>query len=395
MRNILFVIDSLACGGAEKSLISLLSLLDYSKYSVDLLLFKRGGIFEQFVPEQVCILKPLKYSEFIRLPIKQAVFDSIKKLDFNMLFPRLKFTLEVRENKGQFHGAQLFWKNVSSVIERNSKEYDIAIGYSQGFPTYYVAEKVSAKKKIVWVNTNYALAGYCKDFDYRFYNEINKIVTVSNAAKDIFISKSPYFSKKIEVIYDIVNPDLIGQMAENGEGYTDNFPGVKLLTIGRLVSHKGYDIAVKAAKKLKEKNVNFRWYVLGEGTLRGELEENLKNNNLQDVFILLGAKSNPYPYIKKCDIYVQTSRLEGFGLAIAEARMLNKPVVTTKFDVVYDQMVNEKNGIVVDIDAEAVCSGIVRLLGDSGLRKSIVEYLKTEKKGTVEEFKKFSKLIEG
>jgi len=394
MKKILIVIDSLTCGGAEKSLISLLSLLDYSKYAVDLMLFKEGGIFEQFVPKQVNVLKPLGYCEFTRLPIKEAIFDSIKKCDLKMLNARFKFTINAKINKKKLHGAQLLWSNISSVIENNAKEYDVAIGYSQGFPTYYIAEKVTAKKKVAWVNTNYVLAGYDKNYDYKFYNHITRIVAVSHAAKDILIDVFPEFSRKIDVIYDINNPYLICNMAEIGEGYTDNFNGVRLLTVGRLVPPKGYEIAVEACKRLREKGINFRWYVLGEGNLRGEIEQNLKQNDLKEDFILLGVKSNPYPYIKDCDIYVQTSKFEGFGLAIAEARILNKPIVTTNFDVVYNQMIDDENGLVVDMNASAVCDGIIKILSDHGLRNRIIEYLKTEKKGNLEEIERFYDLVE-
>lgn len=176
--------------------------------------------------------------------------------------------------------------------------------------------------------------------------------------------------------------------------YNDNFNGIRILTIGRIAQGKRYDIAVDACKILKEKGINFRWYVLGDGDLRPEIEKQIQSNNLQDIFILLGVKPNPYPYIKDCNIYVQTSEFEGFGLAIAEARMLNKPVVTTEFDAVYNQMVQNKNGLVVGIDSKSVADGILKIIDNKELADSIVEYLKTEKKGNIEEINKFYELID-
>src|SRR5690625_4123241 len=114
---------------------------------------------------------------------------------------------------------------------------------------------------------------------------------------------------------------------------------------------------------------------------------------LTEHFKLLGVRSNPYPYIKNAHIYVQTSRFEGFGLAIAEARMLNIPVVTTKFDVVYDQMVHEENGLVVDHNAIEVTNAIIRLINDEKLRTKITNYLGMEKKGNLEEIDNFYHLI--
>ena len=176
--------------------------------------------------------------------------------------------------------------------------------------------------------------------------------------------------------------------------YNDNFNGIRILTIGRIAQGKRYDIAVDACKILKEKGINFRWYVLGDGDLRPEIEKQIQRNNLQDIFILLGVKPNPYPYIKDCNIYVQTSEFEGFGLAIAEARMLNIPVVTTEFDAVYNQMIQGKNGLVVKQDPFAVAEAIELLLNDKDLYQEIQEFQKNEKKGNLEEIEKFYKIIE-
>src|SRR5690625_1655659 len=150
---------------------------------------------------------------------------------------------------------------------------------------------------------------------------------------------------------------------------------------------------MKACKKLKEAGVSFRWYVLGKVPIQAEIEAYMRENDLMEHFILLGVKANPYPYFKKADIYVQTSRFEGFGLAIAEARMLNIPVVTSKFDAVYNQMVHEKNGLVVDRNAGAIAEAIIKLINDQELRRNIVDYLQAEKKGNIEEVESFYQLI--
>lgn len=394
-REILFVIDSLDCAGAEKSLITLLSLLDYSKYSVDLMLFAHGKLLEKLVPSEVNILKPIKYMEFSTLSLVNALIYSVIKFDFKMLFSRIKYSIRIRN--GEFSNrqkARLFWQSVSRLIEDNSKIYDIAVSYAQGIPTFYVAEKVKADKKFAWVNANYRLDEKEKDFQNRFYDQYNKIVAVSDTARLAFLETFPNYTEKMEVIIDINNPSLIMKMADSGEGYQDNFDGIRILTIGRLDQLKGYDIALNACKKLIDNGIKFKWYVLGRGPLKDEIESYIKENNIAEYFVLLGIKSNPYPFIKNCDIYVQTSRSEGFGLAIAEARMLNIPVVTTRFEGVYNQMVEGNNGLIVDMNADAVCAGILRLINDISLREHIVQYLQTEKKGNIEEIDKFYRLLE-
>lgn len=395
MKKVLFVIDSLHCAGAEKSLTTLLSLLDYSKYDVDLQLFGYGGALEELVPKEVNILKPMEYIKFSSLSTKNAVIKSLKNMNFKMLSSRLKFSLAIRKNNySNAQKARIYWQKVSNVIEENNKEYDIAISYAQGVPTFYVAEKVCAKKKLAWVNVSYKLGEEDRAFQEQFYDKYNKIVAVSDSAKNIFLETFPKYTDKLEIIYDINDANFIRRMSEQGQSYNDNYTGLRILTIGRLANQKGYDIALEACKILKEKGIEFKWYSLGIGPLKEEIEKYINENNLENNFKLLGVKSNPYPFIKDCDIYVQTSRFEGFGIAIAEARMLNKPVVTTRFDAVYNQMKDRKNGLVVDMNSQGIVNGILELINNKKLTNEIISYLKTEKKGNTEELEKFYKLIE-
>ena len=394
-KNVLFVIDSLHCAGAEKSLTTLLSLLDYSKYDVDLQLFGYGGALEELVPKEVNILKPMEYIKFSSLSTKNAVIKSLKNMNFKMLSSRLKFSLAIRKNNySNAQKARIYWQKVSNVIEENNKEYDIAISYAQGVPTFYVAEKVCAKKKLAWVNVSYKLEDEDRVFQEQFYDKYNKIVAVSDSAKNIFLETFPKYTDKLEIIYDINDANFIRRMSEQGQSYNDNYTGLRILTIGRLANQKGYDIALEACKILKEKGIEFKWYSLGIGPLKEEIEKYINENNLENNFKLLGVKSNPYPFIKDCDIYVQTSKSEGFGIAIAEARMLNKPVVTTIFDAVYNQMKDRKNGLVVDMNSQGIVNGILELINNKKLTNEIISYLKTEKKGNTEELEKFYKLIE-
>ena len=150
---------------------------------------------------------------------------------------------------------------------------------------------------------------------------------------------------------------------------------------------------MRSSKILKEKGLNFKWYALGRGKYKPTIEQFVRDNDLRDVFILLGTTPNPYPFYKYCTIYVQTSRHEGFGLSIAEARVLNRPIVTTEYDSVYNQMIPFKNGLVVPIDPEAVADAIIRLLEDKDLYDSIVNYQRQEKKDNLEELKKFYHVI--
>ena len=390
-KKLLVVIESLVCAGAEKSLISFLSTLNYNRFEVDLQLFKYGGEFEQFLPKEVRLLPPFEYTQFI----EKSVFQQLLTLDIPKLKARWGYSMAIRQGQ-TFHvdKARLYWKHIAPCLPTSEKKYDVAIGYAQGLTTFYVAEKVNAAIKMSWVNVSYHLKGINKDFQEKFYAAMNHIVTVSDSAYSVFKEVYPQFASKMLVIWDMLDAQFIKKLSHEPTETSMSRNTPCLLTIARLnKSQKGYDISLEACKILKERGVDFKWYAIGRGPYKEEMKEYISANNLQDTFFLLGTTSNPYPYIKDCTLYVQTSRHEGYGLSIAEARILNRPVVTTEFDAVYNQMVPGKNGLVVKQDPVVVADAIERLLKDKELYNSIVAYQQQEKKGNQEEIEKFYQLV--
>lgn len=389
-KSILFVINSMGCGGAEKSLLSLLSLLDYAKYDVTLQMFHRGGMFEELLPQEVHIREDLDYAVFCgKNPLTQLLSFDLRRIN-----ARVRTSLFLRSNakKGRpLHDAQAYWKYSAAAYDPLPEQYDVAIAWGQGTPTHFVAEKVRAQKKFAWVNVNYEAAGHQAAFDEPYYKEYDSIVCVSEELRSIFDKVFPRCSKKTVTILDINNPKTITSMAQQPISLPSE-DGLTLVTVGRLVPQKGYDIAAKAAWLLKKRGIRFHWYVVGGGD-SAPLEKDIAQYGIRDCFTLLGAKANPYPYMKAADIYVQTSKFEGYCLTLAEARMLNVPCVTTNFDVVYAQMINGENGLVVEMNAEAIADGIIHLATDQGLYQHIKSYQEQEKKGNVEEIEKFYELV--
>lgn len=389
-KSILFVINSMGCGGAEKSLLSLLSLLDYTKYDVTLQMFRRGGMFEGLLPKEVQIREDLDYTVFCG----KSLMTQLRSFDLRRIKARVCTSLFLRSNVKHgrpLHDAQAYWKYAAAAYDPLPEQYDVAIAWGQGTPTHFVAEKVKAQKKFAWVNVNYEAAGHQAAFDEPYYKKYDGIVCVSEELRSIFDKVFPRYSKKTVTILDINNPKTITSMAQQAISLP-NDDGLTLVTVGRLVPQKGYDIATKAAWLLKERGVKFHWYVVGGGD-SAPIEKEIAQYGIRDCFTLLGAKANPYPYMNAADIYVQTSKFEGYCLTLAEARMLNIPCVTTNFDVVYAQMVNGENGLVVEMNAEAVADGIIRLATDQELYQHIRSYQEREKKGNVEEIEKVYELL--
>lgn len=395
-KRILFVIDSLICAGAEKSLITLLSLIDYSRYDVDLQLFKYGGEFEKYLNKNVNLLPPFQYTTFIEKSLSKQLFSLIHIKNIKMFLMRILYSTLLRVNHQLNNAmiARIYWQTIGNCIEKSPISYDYAIAYAQGVPTFYVIDKVHAKKKLGWVNAIYKLNGKEKEFQLNYYYKLYKIITVSDSVLNVFSEVFPTLKKNMTTIWDITDYNFILYMSQEGISYTDNYIGKRILTVGRLNKyHKGYDIALKVCKILKEKGLDFRWYAIGKDPYREEMERYIKENGLEKHFILLGTTPNPYPFFKDAYLYVQTSRHEGFGLTIAEARLLNIPVVTTEFDAVYNQMIQGKNGIVTKQDPQMVAEAIEKLLNDSNLYQSIKKFLEKEKKGNTEEINKFYDLI--
>jgi len=390
-KKLLFVIDSLTCAGAEKSLVTLLPLIDYKKYDVDLQLLSYGGEFEEFIPKQVNLLNPLKFFKDCEL----SLVEHITSCNFKSFFVRIIYSIIIRLFKLKHADkARILWYLSNLLIRKSNVKYDVAIAYAHNLPTFYVSTKVNALKKLSWVNVDLHLNKKNAKFQDKFYSKFTNIIAVSQSSYDQFTNLYPQHADKCKIIYDILNPLLIQEWAKKGDSKEMNFKGIKILTVARLNKpQKGYDISLETCKILQERGILFKWYALGKGPYKKEMEEYIELNGLSDSFILLGTRANPYPYFRACDLYVQTSRHEGFGLSIAEARMLNKPVVTTEFDAVWNQMVQGKNGIVVPIDAVAVANAIQDLIENPNKMKAISEYQRTEKKGNLEELEKFYKLI--
>lgn len=389
-KSILFVINSMGCGGAEKSLLSLLSLLDYARYDVTLQMFRRGGMFEELLPQEVHIREDLDYTVFCgKNPLTQLLSFDLRRIN-----ARVRTSLFLRSNakRGRpLHDAQAYWKYSAAAYDPLPERYDVAIAWGQGTPTHFVAEKIQAQKKLAWVNADYENVGHNKDFDCKYYAAFAGIICVSDKLCLTMQKVFPEYAAKMMTIYDINNPATIFAMA-NQPCSLLNDGNLTLVTVGRLVPQKGYDIAAKTAWLLKERGVKFHWYVVGGGD-SASIENDIAQYGIRDCFTLLGAKANPYPYMKAADIYVQTSKFEGYCLTLAEARMLNIPCVTTNFDVVYAQMINGENGLVVGMNAEAVADGIIRLATDQELYQHIKSYQEQEKKGNVEEIEKFYELL--
>ena len=178
-KRLLFVIESLTLGGAEKSLVTLLNLLDYSKYDVDLLLFAQGGAFQQMLPPEVNLLPVPEYFAYTSIPWSNPM-GKIKHP--GMLLAQLRYSVALRTGKhNHIEKAVLLWESSRNCFGNLKQEYDAAIAYAQGVPTFFVAEKVRAKKKAAWINAVYRPEGRYLDFIRPIYEKFHVVNAVSES----------------------------------------------------------------------------------------------------------------------------------------------------------------------------------------------------------------------
>lgn len=392
-KKILFVQESLRLAGSEKSLVTLLKKLDANKYEIDLQLVSYGGVLEKDLPSYVNLLPELTFKQETKKGLLQHLLSIRSYKDFKLWKARLSYSFKIRKEKYTHpEMACIFWKTIGKQIKPTEKKYDVAIGFAQGFPTFYVADKVQADKKFCWVNANLTKKGDYLDYLHLYYEVYNYVVCITDKTRFVMEEYFPSL-KNLLVLENIIDYQDILQAA-NAKEVPFKKNTTNILTVGRLNDNsKGIDIAIEAAKVLKEKGKNFHWYFLGEGPFRSQMEDFIEKNDLHDFVTLLGTDANPYPYFKATDIYVQPSRNEGFGRTVAEARLLNIPPVCTNFDSVYQQIQNEHNGLITDLNGAAVAEGIIRLMEDKELYNKIKENLKKEEKENLESVKKFDALV--
>ena len=330
MKKVLFVINTLGGAGAEKALLELLKRFSPEQYQTDLyVLLEQGELISQ-VPEYVNILnrdytaesvltregkKKLNKKVFRRLFTRGALFKNI---------PYLIKNISVMLKQKKIHADKLLWRVMSDSGMSLDKEYDMAIAYL--------------------------------DFD--------RVFTVSGEVKESFEKIYPECADRTFIFHNLIDRKEIIRKAELPGGFEDTYNGKRILTVGRLTVQKAYETAIDAMKLLKDQGVNVRWYVLGEGELKEQLQQKIDSLGLTGDFILLGAEENPYPYYKQCDLYVHATRFEGKSIAVQEAQVLGCAILVSDCSGNREQVNDGIDGSLCQLSAEDISRNIKELLED-------------------------------
>jgi glycosyltransferase involved in cell wall biosynthesis len=355
--KIAFVMPDMVLGGVEKALLSLLDVMEGKNFQVSLLLFRKKGELLSSVPGWV----------------KIEVLKGAGKLE--VVRRNISFFLSRIGNRRLFSISKAIYHRFASRIKTSKKNidqrFDVAIAYKDGTATWYTAQSNLAPIKIAFIHTDFKRAGYNPISQRKVYERFDRIFCVSNASKENFLSLLPQFSTKTGVMLCAVNAKRIKDMAKIGEGFPDQFTGLRILTVGRISHEKGIDKAVEIMVKLKAAQYSVRWYIVGDGAEKEALERKAAKLQVDTDVVFLGKWVNPYRLLSDCDIYVQPSNYEGYCIALAEARSLSRPIVACDFSGAREQLEDGKTGIITGMSVDELYQGVEKVVQDKSLRFSL------------------------
>ena len=341
-KKILFLVESFAGGGVEKVFIDLINNMDITKYDITVMSIWDYGVRKK---------------------------DLRKDVKYKSIFPNIKGISRVFHNFVEKSSGKLLYK--LGIRER----YDIEIAFIEGRATKIIGASTNKEsKKIAWVHIDLSQGHWTGkvfkeniELEKNYYKKFNDIVFVSNSAKEGFIKLFGDDFEKMHVKYNpIIAHDVIKRSEEEVTDIVKPKDKKLLVTSGRLVSQKGFDNLLEACNKLNKDGFNYELWILGEGWERTNLENLIEKYELNNVK-LLGYKDNPYKYIKQGDIFVCSSRNEGFSLVIAEAMLLGLPVISTNCAGPNELLNYGEYGLMVENNKDDLYKGIVKLLNNQEL----------------------------
>lgn len=374
-RKLLFVITQFYKGGAENSLLNLFRLMNPNQYDVDFLILNQveyqdvTSLIGQ-VPEWIRVYDALKEGR------KETITEQFIKKVYRRIF------------RAETYG-------LSAIHAIKGKTYDAAFSFGEWLSPAFVADKVNAKKKYVWIHIDIDKADFINtDELFKYDNKISRYIFVSEKSRQGAIQRCTKIEKKTAIVHNFLN---VKDIIEKSKSPLDKkyllTPFV--LSVGNLREEKNYPRQVEVMRLLKEMGVSIQWLCVGSTVnerVRNEVQEKIKAYHLENDFILCGADENPYRYMKRAEAVMVLSDHESWSLVISEAKILGVPIIATRTSGAEEQIVNGETGIIVDFAPKVIAEQIYMFLKDEKLQVKIRDRLmnaKTITSGLTE----FEKLI--
>ena len=386
-KKLLIVAHHMTIGGVQKSLISALKALDYDKYDVTLYLRKNRTDLLPLVDKRVNVIINTDPNRYYRKPY--AILLQLKTLAAKVfgkkdIADKLNNALEekIRKDAMEYEKKTYF----------DNAHYDIAVAYVQGYVSLFVDKCINADKKVIFYHTS---TNDTPEIHNAVVPNYTTVAALHEQQRALLEKWYPASKGKIKIVENYTDKDLITEQSK--EFSIPETDKTVLCSCGRFAPVKGFDMAVKAAKILKNNNIDFIWYFVGDGPDRSNLESKITEYGLENNTVITGMQKNPYPYMAACDIFVQPSYEESLGLTMLEAHRLGKPVITTATVGGCKLVENGINGMVCEINPEAIAESITNLINDKEKYGIILNNLKsTDYSHEFDKYKEqWKKLLEG
>lgn len=384
--KILITMHYMELGGAERALLGLLEDLAQTEHQVDLFIYSHQGELMPYIPTGINLLPEHPAYAAFEKPLKEVLFSKQWKLAVARLYAKVTNCWHNRHLKGE--NAAIFdevGRATAKVLPslNHLGEYDVAISFLT--PHYIVRDKVKAKKKIAWIHTDYSTIVVNAQRELPVWASYDKIVSISTDVTKAFLSVFPSLREKIVEIDNPLPVELIRKQAEQFDTAPEMPAIIKLLSIGRYCIPKNFPGAVAIMAELCKLRDDVVWYIIGYGRGEQEVRDAITRYNMQDKFILLGKKSNPYPYVKSCDVYVQPSIYEGKSITVKEAQLLGKPVAITNYPTAHSQIDHGEDGVILPLgDPVETAIALNKLLNDENLLSKISTNSQTNTENIIE-----------
>ncbi len=391
-------------GGAESALLGLLQSIDPNRAEVDVFIYAHRGELMEFIPKDRVRLLPERNAY---ASLESSYGEALRRGQIGVILGRLVAKYQYKRYLRSLPPEQQL--NDISVFPLVTKycmqflpslydlgEYDLAISFLQ--PHNIVLEKVKAKKKVAWIHTDYSTVHVNTELEQGIWGRYNGIAGISEDAVASFVKTFPALANQTLVIENVLSSAFVKERAEMGGMPEEYRPclndGIAILcSVGRICRPKNYDNLPWMAQGLKQRGVKFHWFVVGPGD-HASIDADCRRLGVEDCVTFIGARCNPYPYIKHCTLYVQPSRYEGKSVTVREAQMLGRPVLITNYPTAHSQVKDGVDGVICPMENEKIAEGIAALLRDSARRSAIIAYLEVHDYSNASEVEKIYSLAE-
>lgn len=336
MKHILFLINNLGSGGAEKVLVNLVNHIDKDKYNITLRTLIDQGENKKTLSHSVT------YESIYR--------KGFRGINYLHLLPKKYIYNRIAYGK-----------------------FDIIVVYLHGVLTKIVANAPASQKTVAYLHANMQNSPFIKSFKSKgklqsCFKSYNAIVSVSKSVEESFKEVSG-IDENLHVIYNTFDlEDIKAKALEKFEETSYPNQSISLCAVGTINKIKGFDRLIKVLGRIKREGSDFILNIIGDGPDKELLHKLIEEENLKSQVFLVGFKSNPYQYISKSDLFVSASHSEGFSSVVVESVILGVPVITTKTSGMMEILgENDEYGLIVENNEEALYNGLNELIQNKEL----------------------------